>query len=587
MLEEIRISGLGIIESSTLELGPGLTVVTGETGAGKTMIVTALGLLLGGRGDAGSVRKGKKAARVEGVIDARLLPGVVEATEEAGGEVEEGRVLVARTVAAEGRARAYVGGATVPVATLGSVTSPLVAVHGQSDQHRLLQPRAQRDSLDRFGGEAVAKLIAAYGDIHAELQKVERELDEVTTHARERAQEADLLRFGLGEVEEVSPESGEDVTLAQEEEKLGYADTLRTAAEQAREALSSEIDAPDALGAISAARQALDGVRDHDPDAASLADRLAEVSYLLSDLAADVASYATAIETDPARLSVVSERRAALTALTRKYGETIDEVLAWAETGAKRLLELDSDDDRIEELRADRTRLRAALAEAGLALSAARTDAAGALAEAVSDELTGLAMPHARLVVDVRQKETDAPASEEEAHAPLKVGSGKAGRWLRYGSNGLDEVELLLAANTGSEPRPLHKGASGGELSRVMLAIEVVLAATSPVPTFVFDEVDAGVGGTAAVEIGRRLAHLARTAQVLVVTHLPQVAAFADHHVAVEKTSDGVVTSSGLSVLDDESRERELSRMLAGLTASDTAIAHARELLEVARSAKA
>ncbi|MER7555993.1 DNA repair protein RecN [Nocardioides sp. NPDC126508] len=587
MLEEIRISGLGVIESSTLELGPGLTVVTGETGAGKTMIVTALGLLLGGRGDAGSVRKGRKAARVEGVIDARSLPGVVDATEEAGGEIEEGRVLVARTVAAEGRARAYVGGATVPVATLGSVTSPLVAVHGQSDQHRLLQPRAQRDSLDRFGGEAVAKLIAAYGDIHTELQKVERELDEVTTHARERAQEADLLRFGLGEVEEVSPESGEDVTLAQEEEKLGYADTLRTAAEQAREALSSEVDAPDALGAISAARQALDGVRDHDPDAASLADRLAEVSYLLSDLAADVASYATGIETDPARLSVVSERRAALTALTRKYGETIDEVLAWAETGAKRLLELDSDDDRIEELRGERTRLRAALAEAGLALSAARTEAAGALAEAVSDELTGLAMPHARLVVDVRQKETDAPASEDEPHAPLKVGSGKNQRWLRYGSNGLDEVELLLAANTGSEPRPLHKGASGGELSRVMLAIEVVLAATSPVPTFVFDEVDAGVGGTAAVEIGRRLAHLARTAQVLVVTHLPQVAAFADHHVAVEKTSDGVVTSSGLTVLDDESRERELSRMLAGLTASDTAIAHARELLEVARSAKA
>ncbi|EGD42945.1 DNA repair protein RecN [Nocardioides sp. WG-D5] len=587
MLEEIRISGLGIIESSTLELGPGLTVVTGETGAGKTMIVTALGLLLGGRGDAGSVRKGKKAARVEGVIDARSLPAVVDATEEAGGEVEEGRVLVARTVAAEGRARAYVGGATVPVATLGSVTSPLVAVHGQSDQHRLLQPRAQRDSLDRFGGEPVAKLLAAYGDLHSQLQKVERELDEVTTHARERAQEADLLRFGLGEVEAVTPEPGEDVTLAQEEERLGYADTLRTAAEQAREALSSEVDAPDALGAISAARQSLDGVRDHDPEAASLADRLAEVSYLLSDLAADVASYATAIETDPARLSVVSERRAALTALTRKYGETIDEVLAWAETGAKRLLELDSDDDRIEELRSERTRLRAALAEAGLALSAARTDAAGALAKAVSDELTGLAMPHARLVVDVRQKETDAPASEDEPHAPLKVGSGKTGRWLRYGSNGLDEVELLLAANTGSEPRPLHKGASGGELSRVMLAIEVVLAATSPVPTFVFDEVDAGVGGTAAVEIGRRLAHLARTAQVLVVTHLPQVAAFADHHVAVEKTSDGVVTSSGLTVLDDESRERELSRMLAGLTASDTAIAHARELLEVARSAKA
>ncbi|MEP9383668.1 DNA repair protein RecN [Nocardioides sp. KR10-350] len=582
MLEELRISGLGVIESSTLELGPGLTVITGETGAGKTMIVTALGLLLGGRGDAGAVRKGAKAARVEGVVDARALDAFAAAVDEAGGEVEDGRVLLARSVAAEGRSRAFVGGAAVPVTALADVAAPLVAVHGQSDQHRLLQAPAQREALDRFGGSRLEELRAAYASVYHRLQAVEAELAEVSTHSRERAREADLLRFGLGEVGQVAPQPGEDAALAAEESRLGFADTLRAAGEQAREALSAEQGGPDALGAAAAARGLLDGVREHDEEAGALADRLAEITYLLSDVAADVASYAAGIETDPTRLAAVSERRAALTALTRKYGDTIDDVLAWAEQAAQRLLELDGTDDRIEELRSERAGLRAQLAEAADALSVARREAAGTLAEEVTAELGGLSMPHARLSVEVRQRETDPPASEDEPHAPLRVD----GRWVRYGSSGADDVELLLAANTGAEARPLNKGASGGELSRVMLAIEVVLAGTSPVPTFVFDEVDAGVGGTAAVEVGRRLARLARNAQVLVVTHLPQVAAYADTHVAVEKSSDGSVTSSGLTVLDDEGRERELSRMLAGLTESDTALAHARELLEVARSAR-
>ena len=380
--------------------------------------------------------------------------------------------------------------------------------------------------------------------------------------ARERAQEADLLRFGLGEVEAVAPEPGEDATLAAEETRLGFSDTLRTAAEQAREALSSEQGEPDALATTSAARTLLDGVREHDTEAGELADRLAELTYLLSDLAADVASYAARIDTDPARLAAVSERRAALTALTRKYGDTIDEVLAWSERSATRLLDLDGTDERIEVLRAEQEVLSRDLAAAATALSAARTEAAGRLSAEVTAELALLAMPHARFTVDVRPME-------------------------RFTASGADEIELMLAANTGSEPRPLAKGASGGELSRVMLAIEVALAGTSPVPTFVFDEVDAGVGGAAAVEVGRRLAQLARTAQVLVVTHLPQVAAYADRHVVVEKSSDGTVTSSGLTVLDDEQRERELSRMLAGLSDSDTALAHARELLDVAQEARA
>jgi DNA repair protein RecN (Recombination protein N) len=569
VLEELRITGLGVIDSATLELGPGLTVITGETGAGKTMVVTALGLLLGGRADSGAVRSGSRAARVEGTLRVADLPHVVEAVDAAGGEVEGDHVLLARNVAAEGRSRAFVGGASVPVSQLAEVAEPLVAVHGQSDQHRLLQPRAQRDALDAYGGERTATLLAAYRALHGELLTTERELAEVVTHARERAREADLLRFGLGEIEAVSPQAGEDTALADEEQRLGHADTLRTAAESAREALSSDEGNPDALAAVAAARTLLDGVRDHDHAAGELADRVAEITYLLSDVAADVASYAGGLDTDPSRLAAVSGRRAALTALTRKYGETVDEVLAWAETSAARLAELDDTDDRVTRLREQRDDLRARLAPAAAALSAARTESAARLSDELTDELALLAMPHAVLRVEVRQSESD---------DGLEVGE----RRLRFGSSGVDEVEILLAANTGSEPRPLHKGASGGELSRVMLALEVALAGTSPVPTFVFDEVDSGVGGRAAVEVGRRLAELATSAQVLVVTHLPQVAAYADRHVVVEKASDGSVTTSGLTLLDDAGRERELSRMFAGMDDSETALAHARELLEAA-----
>ena len=576
MIEEIRISSLGVIETSTLELGPGLTVITGETGAGKTMVVTALGLLLGARADAGAVRSGSRQARVEGVVAVGGLTGVTTAVDEAGGEVEDERLVLARNVSAEGRSRAFVGGAAVPVSSLAGVSAPLVAVHGQSDQHRLLQPRAQREALDRFAGKKVETASRRYRTAYDALVETERELDEVVGRARERAREADVLRFGLAEIEAVDPQPGEDVALAEEESRLGHADGLRLAAEQAREALSSDRESPDALGAAATARQALESVRDHDRAAAELADRLAELTYLLSDLAADVASYASGIETDPTRLAAVSERRAALTALTRKYGESVDEVLAWAEQAAARVAELDTDDEKVDRLREDSARLRTELAEAAQQLTAAREAAAGQLGVEATEELSGLAMPDARLSVVVRQHE--APADERGS---LRVGE----RWLRFGRSGVDEVELLLAANTGLEPRPLGKGASGGELSRVMLALEVCLAGTSTVPTMVFDEVDAGVGGRAAIEVGRRLARLARSTQVLVVTHLPQVAAYADRHVVVSKSSDGSVTTSGLRVLDAAERERELSRMFAGLEDSETALAHAKELLAAARSA--
>jgi DNA repair protein RecN (Recombination protein N) len=571
MIEELRISSLGVIDESVLELGPGLNVVTGETGAGKTMLVTALGLLLGARADAGAVRSGAKAARIEGIVT--VDDAVAAQADEFGGEVEDGSLVLARQLSAEGRSRAFLGGASVPVSALQSLADLLVAVHGQSDQHRLLRTEAQRDAVDGYAGEAVAGLRQEYASAHALLRQVEAELAEVVGAARERAREADVLRLGLAEIEAADPQPGEDTALAQEEARLGFADTLRAAAELAREALSSDADVPDALGTVAAARRALESVREHDAEAGRLADRIAEISYLLSDTAADVASYATGLDTDPARLAVVSERRAALTALTRKYGETIDEVLEWAQASAARLLDLDDSEGRAAQLREQRLQLRADLADLAGRLSKARHEAAGELSEAVTAELRALAMPHARVEISItRIAEPDG----------LEVD----GETWRFTGSGIDQIEILLAANTGSGARPLHKGASGGELSRVMLAIEVVLAGTSPVPTFVFDEVDAGVGGKAAVEIGRRLAALARSAQVLVVTHLPQVAAFADRHVVVAKSSDGTVTTSGLEVLDDEGRVRELSRMLAGLEASETAMAHAQELLDVAQQAR-
>ncbi len=581
MLEELRISSLGVIDSSTLELGPGLTVITGETGAGKTMVVTALGLLLGGRSDSGAVRTGATQARVEGVVSAGGLADFRAAVEESGGAIEDGQVVLARNVGAQGRSRAWVGGASVPVATLAEVAEPLVAVHGQSDQHRLLRAGAQRAALDRFGGPALAVTAEEYAGLWAELIATERRLVEVVGSARERAREADQLRFGLGEVEAVDPRPGEDVELAAEETRLGFADTLRNAAEQAREALSSDEGATDALATTSAARQALDGVREHDAVAGELADRITEVTHLLVDVAGDVASYAAGLDTDPARLAGVSERRAALTSLTRKYGETIEEVLVWAEDGAKRLLDLEDTGGHISELEVRRDAIRAELGGLASRMTTQRTEAAARLGGAVSDELTSLAMPHATVTIAVTQHQVAAP--DRPAGPVIDVD----GRWLRAGSHGVDDVEFLLAANTGTDARPLHKGASGGELSRVMLALEVSLAETGSVPTFVFDEVDAGVGGRAAIEVGRRLAALARASQVLVVTHLPQVAAYADRHVVVHKSSDGSVTTSGLVTLDAAGRERELSRMLAGVEDSDSARAHARELLESAAPERA
>ncbi|WP_329265256.1 DNA repair protein RecN [Streptomyces sp. NBC_01478] len=570
----MRIRSLGVIDDAVVELSPGFTAVTGETGAGKTMVVTSLGLLLGGRADPALVRIGAKNAVVEGRISVPPGGSAVLRAEEAGAELDDGTLLISRTVSAEGRSRAHLGGRSVPVGVLAELADELVAVHGQTDQQGLLKQSRQRQALDRYAGDAVTGPLVKYGEAYRRLRAVAVELDEITTRARERAQEADMLRYGLDEIAGVEPRAGEDVELAAEAERLGHAEALASAATVAHAALAGNPEDPEGIDAatlVAGAQRALEAVRSHDSALASLTDRIGEIGILLGDVAGELAGYADDLDADPLRLAAVEERRAALNALTRKYGQDIAAVLAYAEQGATRLTELDGDDERIDELTAERDALRGELGGLAQALTDARTEAAARFAAAVTAELASLAMPHARVSFEIRQ------AEDPEG---VEVG----GRAVAYGPSGVDEVELLLAPHPGAPPRPIAKGASGGELSRVMLAVEVVFAGTDPVPTYLFDEVDAGVGGKAAVEIGRRLAKLAKTAQVVVVTHLPQVAAFADRQLLVEKTNDGSVTRSGVKVLEGEDRVRELSRMLAGQEDSETARAHAEELLATARA---
>jgi DNA repair protein RecN (Recombination protein N) len=576
VLEELRITGLGVIDDTTLPLTSGMNVITGETGAGKTMVVTGLGLLFGGRADAGRVRADPGRAVVEGRL--RLAGAVAEMVTsrvaDAGAETDQdGSVLLSRTVTAEGRSRGHVGGRAVPVAVLSEVGEQVVAVHGQSDQLRLLRPAEQRAALDRFAGGEHDKLLASYRDVYARWRTVCGELDERRRNANTRHQEAELLRLGLEEITRVDPQSGEDEALRAEAQRLEHAEGLRAAAAAAYHAVAgSSDDSPDAVGLLGAARRTLETQAGVDQHLAGLAARLEEAATQTADVAAELSTYLDALDADPGRLEAIYERRAALRTLTRKYAEDVDAVIAWADRAQRRLAELDPDDQVLAELAAEADRLASDVAGLAGRLTAARQQAADIFAEDVSAELTGLAMPHARVDVAVN------PRPPGRGEATLAIGEQELG----VGPDGADEVELRLMAHPGAPALPLQKGASGGELSRVMLAIEVVFAGAGGPPTLVFDEVDAGVGGRAAVEIGRRLARLARNHQVLVVTHLPQVAAFADRHLVVAKDSGGAVTTSGVRVVEATDRARELARMLAGLPDSDLGIAHAEELLALA-----
>lgn len=622
-LDDLRIRDLGVIDDAVVRLADGFNVLTGETGAGKTMVVSGLGLLLGARAEGGLTRLDATAAVVEGSV--LLPPGHPALTRaaEAGADIEDG-LLLARSVGADGRSKAYVGGRQVPVSVLGEIGRLLVAVHGQADQWRLRRPDQHRSLLDAFGGPVVRTAAERYRAAYDEWARLRAELTGLEALDRDRLVQAAVLRAGLEELEALDPTSGEDESLAAEEERLAYADALQEAAVRAHTLLAGT-DAGFGTGTdagagafelLTQAKAALTQAAGHDPRLEPMAERAAELAYLAADLGSELAGYVDGVEGDPNRLSWVQQRRADLSRFTRRYGGSVDAALAWGADAALRLDRLASVADRIEEHRARLAALTGELAAAAADLSRARTDAAGRLAEAITAELAQLAMPQAVVEVDV----AGSPAPEGEPGLVLPGrdrsvdAAGSAGRGVRFGPHGVDDVEIRLAANPGTAPRTVAKAASGGELSRVMLAIEVVthLAGTAGtaetaaegaeiLTTFVFDEVDAGVGGAAALAIGARLAALARHTQVVVVTHLAQVAAYADRHITIRKsvgTSGGQasvcsgaggaagpeVTTSDLTVLDEDGRLRELARMMAGSADSDVAIEHARELLTAARA---
>ena len=559
MLTELRIADLGVIGEASIELGPGFTVVTGETGAGKTMIVSGLALLAGAKAAPSLVRTGAQRALIEGRW--LLNDTDAEAVAELGAEIDDSEVLVSRHLAAS-RSRLSLGGAQVPLGVGAELVGEWITIHGQSEQLRLGSAERQLQVLDRFAGEALVAELVDYRTDFVDRKRLLAELHELTTESHERARELDLLRFGLAEIAKVDPQPGEDIALAIEANRLQAVDDLRQAVAIAAEALAGDEEdftgAGDALTLTAAARKALEAVTDRDPELAPIADELAGASAALADVASSLSSYLAGLDADPLRLEWIAGRRAELAHLTRKYGESVDEVLTWAEQSARRATLLDSGDARVEQLQSQVAEFDERLAASAGRIRTLREAAATELASRVAAELRALAMPKARLIFELK---------------PVELGP-----------NGADQANLLFSANPGSVPGPLGKVASGGELSRVRLALEVVLAGETTGETFVFDEVDAGVGGAVALEIGRRLARLSKTSQVIVVTHLAQVAAFADRHVQVSKADDGSVTTSGVRIVDGEDRLAVLAQMMGGLDSSESALAHARELLASARS---
>ncbi|MDQ2844963.1 MAG: DNA repair protein RecN [Actinomycetota bacterium] len=579
MLTELRLSGLGVISEAVIEPHPGFTVVTGETGAGKTMVVTALGLAAGGRGDAARVRAGSERAVVEArwhvPTGTALGDGLVEAISAAGGsQDDDGSVICVRSVSSEGRSRAHAGGRSVPLAMLAELTEPLLTVHGQSEAISLLRPAAQRAVLDRYAG--LVDQLGRYRELRDRWQRAAAELADRTCRTRELAQREQLLRMGLAEIDAVAPGQGEDAELVATVRRLGNVDALRAAAAEALVALSgaevadNTADTPHAVGLVEAAGRLLAASND-----ARLSDwepALQQAMSVLTEVSAELAGYLDELDADPARLEQALSRQATLRALSRRYGADTEAVLGWAADARAELETLDSSDEALAALATRVDELAAATATAAAELSKKRAAAAKKLAGDATAELTQLAMGRAVLRVDVSHRVAAEPASDTITVAKQLVHAGP---------DGIDQVEIVMTAHAGAPELPIARGASGGELSRVMLALEVVLAGADTVGTLVFDEVDAGVGGRAATEIGARLARLAKTHQVIVVTHLAQVAAFADRQYLVDAAPDGTVGTSSVRQVDDDARIAELARMLGG-TDTDSALAHAVDLLQAA-----
>lgn len=555
MIRSVRIRGLGVIDETVLEPSSALTAVTGETGAGKTMVVTGIGLLLGDKADTGLVRHGCDRAVVEAVLDTPDAGRVSEL----GGTVEDGEVICARHITSR-RSRALLGGAQVTASQLAHIVGDQVTIHGQSEQVRLVDAARQLDVVDRAAGDELAGHLSRHAQLWSEFRAASQRLQRLNEDRAGAEMEREVLTRRVGEVDAVDPKPHEDDDLIAEIAGLQAAQSIRESLNKADVLLNgvetSTGPQPGALALLEQAVHELDGTGDADPRAAELAERARQMSYDLTDLAASVAGHAARAEADPQRLEELGGRLAAIQRLLRARTTTLDDLLESTAADRHRLAELDPGATDLDSLGQQVEQLRSELRRSADHMSAVRRRTAVRLAAEVRPELAALVMPHARLEFRVEP-------------APM-------------GPRGADSVTIMLAANPGSDLAPLAKAASGGELSRVRLALEVVVAQPQVPQTFVFDEIDSGVGGAVGIEIGRRLRQLARRHQVIVVTHLAQVAAFADTHVVITKASDGAVTSSGLREVTGSEREIELSRMMSGMVDSESGLEHAHDLLREA-----
>jgi DNA repair protein RecN (Recombination protein N) len=568
MIEELSIHDIGVIAQAGIVFDPGFTVVTGETGAGKTMILTGVALVMGAKTDSAVVRTGAASAGADATFRLSQSSQVAlrEILEQSAAELEDDSLIISRTLNDAGRSKAAMGGRAVPASVLADVSSRLVVVHGQADQARLKSTAWQRSAVDAFAGESLSKTLEEYRAVRMRWRGAVRELADRTEKRLERERQANLHRLALDEIEAVSPVEGEDAELDRLSGLLSHAQTLREATESAARALVGDdnSNAPGAMGDVVGAQRALEGVQDLAPDLKKLGDRLKALIVELADLAAEASAFGRSIESDPQRLSTIEQRRHDLAVLRKKYGPELSDVITWRDEVMAAVADVDADEARTAELEAVIATDAAALGNLAKQLTSIRSEAGNRFGAAISTELAQLAMPESSVLVEV----TPNPISGE------------------FGPDGADEISILLVPHPGAPARPIAKGASGGELSRIMLGMEVVLAGADPVPTFIFDEVDAGIGGKVAVEVGRRLAQLSKSAQVIVVTHLPQVAAFADRHIVVEKSSSKGVTSTTARPVEEAERVGELVRMLSGLADSDAGAAHAQELLDLARDHK-
>lgn len=563
-LEEISIRNLGIIEQSELELGRGLNVLTGETGAGKTMILTALALVLGGKSDSALVRHGSD--RLVATAQFSVTANSQEKLDEIGAETDGSSLIVTRTVNSDGKSKASCGGVTVPAGTLADVTEPLIEIHGQSANAQIVKPARQRELLDRFGGSTIAKAISEYQEIYGQYLELKERIKAMKASANKRDGEIAELEEFLAAWSKFKAVRDEASSVEDEIKRLSSVEDLRIASSGALSALDAEDSG--ALNLLHSARRFLDAAKGKDSRLEEIAERVAESLFILDDASSDLASYATRLEADPDRLDFLQNRKAEISLFIKRWGGagSLDEELlilaAKAKSGKEAIADLKGGDDRIAELESELAKVKKSLLLSAQSLTKARSAAAVSLSTSVTHEIQALSMPHTKFFVEVSSPDYASALKESD-----------------FTNLGCDEITMQIQGQIDGPKIALGKGASGGEMSRIMLGLEVVIAQSHPVGTYIFDEVDAGVGGKAAIEVGKRLHALAQNAQVIVVTHLPQVAAWADTHFVVRKSSDGSVVQSGVSKLAQSERVEEIARMLAGLEESSSAREHAAELL--------